>query len=79
MGYKAKDTAFNGIYLWIQNHNYSLIKDSPPTKEHSNLRKLIRQFLIENDLPRVKQTGKNYNNLQVQNNFKTFKQWIHQQ
>lgn len=74
--YKGKDTAFNGIYLWVSNYRYELIKDKIPTKESSNLRKLIRDFLIEYDLPRVKQTSKNYNNLQVQRNFKQFKEWV---
>lgn len=74
--YKGKDTAFNGIYMWVSNHHYELIKDKVPTKESSNLRKLIRDFLIEYNLPRVRQTSKNYNNLQVQKNFKRFKEWV---
>jgi len=77
--YKSKQTSFNGIWQWVQSNRYDLIKDKPINKEQSNLRKLIRQFLIERDLPRVKQTSKKYNNIQVQNNFKTFKRWIHQQ
>lgn len=74
--YKSKETAFNGIWLWVQKNKHELIKDKPINKEQSNLRKLIRQFLIENDLPRVKQTSKMTNNLTVQKNFKKFKEWI---
>lgn len=76
--YKSKDTAFNGIWLWVQSNRYDLIKARPVNKETSNLRKLIKRFLIENDLPYKKQKSSNYNNVQTQLNFKKFKRWIQQ-
>lgn len=74
--YKSKDTAFNGIWLWIQSNRYDLIKARPVNKETSNLNKLIKRFLIEMHLPYKKQTSSNYNNVQTQFHFKKFKKWI---
>lgn len=74
--YKSKGTAFNGIWQWVQCYNYRLIKDKPITKEISNLTKLIKSFLIENNIEHRKSVNDNFNNVQVQKNFSKFKEWI---
>ena len=74
--YKSKKTSFNGIWKWVSLNRYDLIKGKPITKEESNLKKLMKRFLIENKLPMVRQTNKNHNNVIVQQNFKKFKQWV---
>lgn len=76
MNYKSKDTAFNGIWLWVQDNKHELIKDKPINKEVSNLKKIIKKFLIENNINHKKQISSNYNNVQTQLNFKKFKKWI---
>jgi hypothetical protein len=76
MAYKSKESSFNGIWLWVQSNRHDLIKDRPPNKEMSNLRKIIKEFLIEKNIPHKKQVSSNFNNKQVQKNFREFKEWI---
>ena len=81
-GYGAPGTSGNGVYKWIQDKHIDLIpvdKRKDPNKLFSVMNKIMRIYLVENNLP-CKDNGKHYsaeyNAIQIQKDFFKFAEWL---
>jgi len=82
--YGGEDTAFNGIWLYLQGHaGWESIRRSQPVKitSYNFMKKTVEWYLKENNIPisKSKNYGLDNNCKKIQKAFTPFREWVQKQ
>lgn len=72
-GHKSKESAFNGVWLYLETHYYFLVKGGNTDQQFKKARILCTDFLKEHN---IISKGNRTDAIQVQKEWILFKEWI---